>query len=248
VKLFSLSGRAALVTGGNGGLGQAIARALSAAGAEVAVTGRDAEKNRAAAKEFPVLRLDVRDERAVARVVARVVARFGRLDILVNNAGVFRGGACVDIDAEGWNEVLDTNLKGAFLCAKHTARAMMHAGRGGKIINVGSMFSALGNRASVSYTASKTGIVGLTRALAVELGRFSIQVNAILPGWYPTAMCPGLSTQPYGRAIRRQTPARRIGRPDDLAGAAIFFASAASDFVTGTALPVDGGYLISDGR
>ncbi len=244
--LFSLEGKVALVTGGNGGLGHAIAAAYEEAGARVVVTGRDPEKNRAAGAGLELLPLDVRDERAVEAVVHAVVARFGRLDVLVNNAGIFRAHSVLELSEEGWDEVLDSNLKGAFLCAKHAARAMVAAGAGGKIINVGSMYSAFGHPASIGYTASKTGIVGLTRALAAELGPHHIQVNALLPGWFTTEMNAGLPGSPRGEEIRRRTPAGRWGEGHDLAGAAIFLASRASDFVTGTAISVDGGYHVSD--
>jgi 2-deoxy-D-gluconate 3-dehydrogenase len=243
--LFSLAGRTALVTGGNGGLGRAIALAYRDAGARVVVTGRDPDKNRAAA-DLDVLPLDVRDERGVEGAVRAVVERFGRLDVLVNNAGIFRAASVLDLSEEGWDEVLDTNLKGAFLCAKHAARAMVAAGGGGKIINVGSMYSVFGHPASIGYTASKTGVVGLTRSLAAELGPHGIQVNALLPGWFTTDMNAGLPGSPRGEEIRRRTPAGRWGEGQDLAGAAIFLASRASDFVTGTAIPVDGGYHVSD--
>jgi 2-dehydro-3-deoxy-D-gluconate 5-dehydrogenase len=247
-ELFTLAGRTALVTGGNGGLGYAMARALSGAGANVVVTGRDVAKNRAARARFPCCRLDVRKEREVERVMGYVVRTFGQLDILVNNAGVFRGGASVDLTGEGWREVLDTNLTGAFLCAKHAARAMIDS-RGataGKIINVGSMYSQFGHAVSASYTASKTGILGLTRALAVELGPQRICVNAILPGWFPTDMSPGIQRSRLGRALEERTPAGRLGSVDDLSGVVVFLASSASDFVNGVAIPVDGGYSVSD--
>ena len=244
-ELFSLTGRVALVTGGNGGLGLACARALRAAGAGVVVTGRDAEKNLGVAVEFEVLELDVRDERQVQAVIGQVVDRHGRLDILVNNAGIFRDQAALDVDLDGWDEVLQTNLSGALLCAKHAAAAMIAAGHGGKILNVGSMFSVFGHPAGIGYVASKTAVVGLTRALAVELGAHGIQVNAILPGWFETAMNEGVSPE-RREAIRRRMPAGRWGQPDDVAGVVVFLASAASGYVTGTALPVDGGYLVSE--
>jgi 2-deoxy-D-gluconate 3-dehydrogenase len=225
-----------------------MARALSGAGANVVITGRDAAKNRVARAKFPVYRLDVRKERDVERVIGHVVGNFGRLDILVNNAGVFRGGASVDLTGAGWQEVLDTNLTGAFLCAKHAARAMIgsRGATAGKIINVGSMYSQFGHAESASYTASKTGILGLTRALAVELGPRRICVNAILPGWFPTDMCAGIQRNRFGRALKERTPAGRLGSVDDLAGVVVFLASSASDFVNGVAIPVDGGYSVAD--
>jgi 2-deoxy-D-gluconate 3-dehydrogenase len=248
LELFSLQGRVALVTGGNGGIGKGIALALRDAGAKVAVTGRAPEKNATAASDFgqeAVFPLDVAGEPAVEQTIREVVARFGRLDILVNNAGVARGGALVEMERADWDEVIGVDLTGAFLCAKHAARAMGASG-GGKIINVGSMYSLFGPPSLVSYAAAKSGLLGLTRALAVELAPRNIQVNAILPGWFPTGMTGELPRTRLGEEIRRRTPAGRWGTMDDLAGAAVFLASAASDFITGVALPVDGGYAVSD--
>lgn len=249
-ELFSLAGRVALVTGGNGGLGRAIALGLQAAGACVAVTGRNPDKNAAVQAELggagAVYPLDVRDEPAVAATVAAVVEHFGRLDILVNNAGLYQGGSVLALTREAWDAVIGTHLTGAFLCAKHAALAMVAAGRGGKIINNGSMFSLFGGPDFVDYTSAKAGLLGLTRALAVELGQHNIQVNAILPGWFPTELTQGLPESPRGDHIRRKTPAGRWGRPEDLVGAVVFLASSASDFVTGTGLPVDGGYSVAE--
>lgn len=248
--LFSLDGRVALITGGNGGIGRAIALGLQAAGARVAVTGRNREKNAAIAGELgedgAVFELDVREEAAVERMFAAVVERFGRIDVLVNNAGVASGGAVVEMAQGVWDAVLATHLTGAFLCAKHAARAMLGQGEGGKIINIGSMYSVFGPPASVNYASAKAGLLGLTRALAVELAPHNIQVNAILPGWFPTGMTGRLPHSPIGEQIRRKTPAGRWGDPEDLVGAAVFLASRASAFVTGAQIPVDGGYLVAD--
>jgi 2-deoxy-D-gluconate 3-dehydrogenase len=249
LNLFSLEGRVALVTGGNGGLGRAVARGLAAAGAQVAVTGRDETKNSEAAIEFGterVFRLDVREEAAVERAIAAIVERFGNFDVLVNNAGLFRGGSALDLSLDAWDAVIGTHLTGSFLCAKHAARAMASAGRGGKIINIGSMYSIFGAPRFADYAAAKTGILGLTRSLAVELAPARIQVNAILPGWYETDLTRGLPAKPMGEQIRRRTPAGRWGLPEDLVGTAIYLASPASDFVTGICIPVDGGYHVAD--
>jgi len=249
-ELFSLAGKTAIVTGGNGGLGRTIALGLRAAGAQVVVTGRNAEKNAAIGKELGdsggVFSLDVRDEDAVARVVAQIVERHGRLDILVNNAGLFRGGSVLSLSREDWDAVLATHLTGAFLCAKHAANAMIKAGNGGKIINLGSMYSLFGPPRFPDYAAAKTGVLGLTRALAVELAAHRIQVNAILPGWYETDLTRGLPDKPFGQEVRRRTAAGRWGDPQDLVGTAVYLASPASDFVTGVSIPVDGGYSVSD--
>lgn len=249
-ELFSLDGRAALVTGGNGGIGRAIALGLQAAGARIAVTGRNPEKNQAIAQELGdaglVLPVDVRDEDAVERAVAGVVERFGRIDILVNNAGLFRGGSVVKLTLDDWNAVIGTHLTGAFLCAKHAAQAMIARGEGGKIINIGSMYSIFGPPNFPDYASAKAGMLGLTRALAVELAAHNIQVNAILPGWFETDMTRGMPHSRVGEQIRLKTPAGRWGELDELVGAAVFLASHASDFVTGVPIPVDGGYAVAD--
>jgi 2-deoxy-D-gluconate 3-dehydrogenase len=247
--LFSLAGRTALVTGGNGGIGWALASGLKEAGARVAVTGRDSAKNQAVAAQLgnaAVFSLDVRDEAAVKETMAGVIEHLGRLDILINNAGLARLGNVLEQPLEDWNFVVDTNLTGAFLCAKYAAQAMVAQGEGGKIINIGSMYSLFGPPNVTSYAASKAGMLGLTRALAVELAPHNVQVNAILPGWYPTGGTAEIESAPLGEYIRRKTPAGRWGRPEDLVGTAVFLASAASDFVTGTAIPVDGGYSVAD--
>lgn len=246
--LFSLQQRVALVTGGNRGLGRAIALGFLRAGARVAVTGRDPAQNAHIGRELgeggAVFALDVRDEAAVAATVGRVVARFGRLDILVNNAGIVSDGSVLTTRRADWDAVVETNLTGMFLCAKHAAAAMVAGG--GKIINVGSIYSLFGTPSFASYGASKAGVLGLTRALAIELAPHGIQVNALLPGFCETDMTAGMPGTALGEEIRRRTPAGRWGQPEDLVGAAVFLASAASDYVTGVALPVDGGYSVTE--
>jgi 2-deoxy-D-gluconate 3-dehydrogenase len=247
--LFSLQGKTALVTGGNSGLGQAMALGLREAGARVAVTGRDAAKNAAIAAELgddAVFRLDVRDGDSVSATITAVAERFGGLDILVNNAGLFRGGPLLAMQREDWQAVIDTHLTGSFLCAQAAAAAMSGRGAGGKIINVGSMYSVYGAQEAADYGSAKTGLLGLTRALAVELAPHDIQVNAILPGWHVTPLTQPLQEIPLGEAIRAKTPAGRWGRAQDVVGTAVFLAAPASDFVTGAAIPVDGGYSIAD--
>jgi 2-dehydro-3-deoxy-D-gluconate 5-dehydrogenase len=250
-ELFSLAGRVALVTGGNGGLGRAMALGLRAAGARVAVTGRDSRKNMQVAAELgsdgAVLTLDVRSEDAVAAAVVDVLERFGRLDILVNNAGVaLSNGSVTNMPRADWDMVIETNMTGAFLCAKHAGRAMISAGHGGKILNIASIYARYGAPDFAHYSSAKAGLVGLTRALAVELAPHNIQVNAILPGWFQTAMTGDMPVTELGEQIRRKTPAGRWGEPTDLVGATVFLASRASDFVTGAELAVDGGYLVAD--
>lgn len=246
---FSLEGRTALVTGGNGGLGRVMALGLQSAGARVAVTGRNPDKNEAVRQELTdglALEVDVREETEVERAVSEVVSTFGKLDILVNNAGVVHGGPVLELSLEDWAAAIDTNLTGSFLCAKHAGRAMVARDEGGKIINIGSIYSIYGTPEYAEYGSSKAGVLGLTRALAIELAPHGIQVNAILPGWYETDMTQDEVGTRRAEEITRKTPAGRWGNPEDLIGAAVFLASDASSFVTGAAIPVDGGYLISE--
>ena len=247
--LFSLQGRVALVTGGNRGLGRAMALGLRDAGATVAVTGRSEVQNRQVEEELgdrgAAFSTDVRDEVQVQQAVGEVVRRFGHLDILVNNAGIVRGGHVTQMTLETWDSVLGTNLTGAFLCSKHAAKAMIAEGRGGKIINISSIYAIFGPPDIAEYASAKSGLLGLTRALAVELAVHNIQVNGILPGYFETEMTDDVP--PVLRSdIRRKTPAGRWGQPQDLVGTVIYFASSASDFVTGTNITVDGGYAVAD--
>jgi len=248
--LFALKDKTALITGGNGGLGKAIAMGLQGAGAEVIITGRDSKKNSKMIsilnKSEAVVSLDVRNEEAVEKTMAHVLKHFGRLDILVNNAGLFRGGLIDNLSHDDWDAVIGTHLTGSFLCAKYASQMMIRGKRGGKIINIGSAYSLFGRGGFSDYAAAKTGILGLTRALAVELASNNIQVNTIIPGFIETDLTGGLAGNSRGEEIRRKTPAGRWGNPEDLVGAALFLASAASDFVTGTCITVDGGYSIAD--
>ncbi len=247
MNLFDLKGKTALVTGGNGGIGLGMARGLAQAGARVAIAGRDAAKNAAAAKEIPgevlTIQAELRDESSCRSMVDQAAERLGRLDILVNNAGINIRKSPQDYTLEEWKAVLDTNLTSAFVASQAAYPHMKKAGAG-KIVNVGSMMSIFGAGFATPYGASKGGIVQLTRGLACAWAGKRIQVNAVLPGWIDTALTqqarkdvPGL----HERVLAR-TPAGRWGEPQDLAGIAVFLCSAASDFVTGTAIPVDGGY------
>jgi 2-deoxy-D-gluconate 3-dehydrogenase len=246
--LFSLEGKVALVTGGNGGIGNAIARGLRDAGAKIVVTGRNQEKNQAIAKELggaiEVFTLDVREEAAVERIIAEIVEKLGRLDILVNNAGILRGGPSINFSRNDWDAVVETHITGSFLCSKYSARAMVAKREGGKIINIGSMGSIFGAPGGIAYATAKTGVIGLTRSLAIELAPDNIQVNAILPGFIKTDMTSSTPDIPREK-IRQRTPAGRWGEPEELIGAAVFLASTASNFVTGVQLPVDGGYSVN---
>ena len=250
MKLFDLKGKAAIVTGGNGGIGLGIARGLARAGASIAVAARNAEKNTAAVKALEALgakavaiEVDVRDEASCRAMVARAAERLGRVDILVNNAGTNVRKLPQEYTLAEWREVLDTNLTSAFVCSQAVYPEMVKA-RGGKVICTGSMMSIFGGPVMAPYGASKGGIVQLAKSLACAWAKDNIQVNAILPGFINTELTIGARKVIAGlhdRVIAR-TPAGRWGEPEDFAGIAVFLASAASDFVTGAAIPIDGGY------
>jgi 2-dehydro-3-deoxy-D-gluconate 5-dehydrogenase len=246
---FALSGKCALVTGGNGGIGLGMALGLARAGAAVAIAGRNAEKNAAALSQLsgfgePIAILaDVAEETSCRAMVGEAAERLGGLDILVNNAGINIRKAPQDYTLDEWHKVLDANLTSAFVACQ-AAYPQFLKGRGGKIINVGSMMSLFGAAFVAPYGASKGGLVQLTRALATAWAKDHIQVNAVLPGWIDTDLTRRARSEVTGlhERVLARTPAGRWGTADDLAGVAVFLASAASDFVTGTAIPVDGGY------
>jgi len=250
MKAFDLSGRVAIVTGGNGGIGFGMAKGLAEAGAAVAVAGRNAEKSARAVAELKALgakaiavSADVTREADCAAMVAATVQAFGRLDILVNNAGINIRKAPQDLAAAEWESVLSTNLSAAFLASKAAYPEMQRQG-GGKIINVGSMMSLFGAGFAVAYGASKGGIVQMSKGLASAWARDNIQVNAVLPGWIDTDLTRRAREQlpRLHDSVLSRTPAGRWGTGEDMAGVAVFLASPASDFVTGAAIPVDGGY------
>jgi 2-deoxy-D-gluconate 3-dehydrogenase len=248
--LFDLTGRVAVVTGGNGGIGLGMAKGLAAAGAAVALAARNAEKGEAAVAELAAsgpgsafIALDVADEGSCRAMIEATLARFGRLDILVNNAGTSVRKPPESYTAAEWHAVLDTNLTGALFCSQAAYPAMKEKG-GGKIINIGSMYSIFGTSYGAAYAASKGGLVQLTKSLAIAWAKDNIQVNAVLPGWIDTELTQGARRHVpdlHDRVLDR-TPAGRWGIPEDLAGIAVFLAAPASDFVTGAAIPVDGGY------
>ena len=244
---FDLSGRVAVVTGGNGGIGLGMARGLAAAGAKVVVAGRNAQKGAAAAQAIGgiAIEADVLDEASCRALVSQTVARLGRLDILVNNAGINIRKQPQDYSLAEWHRVLDSNLTSAFACAQAAYPEMAKA-RGGKVINIGSMMSIFGAAFTTPYAASKGGMVQMTRALACAWAKDNIQVNAVLPGWIDTDLTRNARQEIAGlhERVLARTPAGRWGDPADFAGIAVFLASAASDFLTGTAIPVDGGYSV----
>jgi len=250
MKLFDLTGRVALITGGNGGIGLGMATGLAQAGAAIAVVGRNKAKGEAAARQLQALGADsafiaanVVEEAACRAMVHATVARFGRLDILVNNAGTNVRKRPEAYAGTEWHQVVDTNLSSAFHACQAAYPELQKAG-GGKIINIGSMTSIFGMAFAVPYAASKGGIVQMSKALATAWAKDNIQVNAVLPGWIDTELTRNARTQVEGlhdRVVAR-TPAGRWGVPQDLSGVAVFLASSASDFVTGAAIPIDGGY------
>jgi 2-deoxy-D-gluconate 3-dehydrogenase len=250
--VFDLKGKVAIVTGGNGGIGLGMAKGLAAAGARVVVAARNAGKSQAAVRELGAmgpeafaLGVDVCDPQSVESMMLQALERCGRLDILVNNAGTNIRKPVQDLALEEWRQVMDTNLTSAFLCSKAAYPHLKRAGRG-KVINIGSMLSILGASFAPAYGASKGGIVQFTRSLAVAWAGDNIQVNAILPGWVDTDLTRKARQEVAGlhEKVLARTPAGRWGDKGDFAGIAVFLASAESDFVTGTAIPVDGGYSV----
>ena len=248
-----LSDKIALVTGGNGGIGLGMAKGRVAGGPAVIIVGRNAEKSAAALHELrsagaraESLAADVTDESVVQRLFDDVAARYGRLDILVNNAGSTVRKPPQQLSLQEWRAVMDVNLTSAFLCCR-AAHPLMLAAGAGKIVNVGSMLSIFGAPYAAVYGASKGGIVQFTRSLATAWAKDRIQANAVLPGWIDTELTRKARMQVPGlnERVLARTPAARWGEARDLAGVAVFLASSASDFITGTAIPVDGGYSIS---
>ena len=246
---FALHGKVALVTGASTGLGQGIAIALAQAGADVVGVARsstaDAERGvTAAARKFYALHADLERQHEAANVVAQSIKLAGRVDILVNNAGIIRRDDALTFGEEDWDAALNLNLKVPFFLAQAVAKHLVQAGRGGKIINIASMLSFQGGIRVASYTASKSGLAGITRLLANEWASRGINVNAIAPGYFETNNTTALrADEQRNKDILGRIPAGRWGEPEDLAGAAVFLSSSASDYVHGVILPVDGGWL-----
>ena len=249
---FDLKGRVAVITGGNGGIGLGMGRGLAEAGAAVVVAARNKEKSgRAVAElrglgaEAEAVEVDVADEGSIDALVKATLARFGRLDVLVNKAGMNIRKPVESLKLDEWRQVIDVNLTSAFLASRACYPVMKKQGRG-KIINIGSMMSIFGASFAPAYAASKGGMVQLTKAMAAGWATDNIQVNAVLPGWIDTELTQRARQQIEGlhESVLRRTPAKRWGIEQDMAGVAVFLASSASDFVTGAAITVDGGYSI----
>ena len=249
---WDLQGKVAIVTGGNGGIGLGMAQGLSAAGATVVIAARNADKSAAAVASIlasggkvSAITVDVTDEADCQAMVAATLKTHGRLDILVNNAGINIRKRPEDYTLAEWQQVLQTNLSSAFICSQAAYPEMKRSSQG-KIINIGSMMSIFGTAFTTPYAASKGGIVQMTRALACAWAADNIQVNAVLPGWVDTELTQTARKDIAGlhERVLARTPAGRWGEAHDFAGIAVFLASAASDFITGTAIPVDGGYSV----
>jgi 2-deoxy-D-gluconate 3-dehydrogenase len=250
-ELFDLSGSVAVVTGGNGGLGRGIALGLAKAGAAVAVFGRNEAKNIQVLAELKAVgvpsmsvAVDLTRRDDLAPAFRSVEAELGHVDILVNNAGnVSLSGGVMNETPADWDNVIATQLNAVFLLSKIAAEGMLSRKKG-KIINIGSMYSFFGSGLIPSYSAAKGAIIQLTKSMAIEFAPGNVQVNAIAPGWFETEMTAPVKTMPLNDEILLRTPAGRWGHADELAGAAVFLASRASDFVTGSTVVVDGGYSI----
>ncbi|HYB90593.1 MAG TPA: SDR family oxidoreductase [Candidatus Binataceae bacterium] len=248
--MFDLAGQVAVVTGGNGGIGRGIALGFAEAGAAVAILARNQQKNREVLGELEALgvpalaiELDVMRRRDLRPAMEEVERRLGPVSILVNNAGIAIGRSALAYEEEAWDRVIETNLTSCFLMSQIAARSMAKR-KAGKIINIASEYSRFGSATVAAYSASKGGVVQLTKSMAIDFAAHNIQVNAIVPGWIETDMTAPIKASPFYEEIITRTPAGRFGTPAECAGAAIFLASRASDFVTGSIVWVDGGYAI----
>lgn len=253
LELFSLKGKVALVTGASRGLGKPIAKGLAAAGAHVVLVARDAAKLDGVRAEIEqdggaatVLPVDLADEDAIRAGVRGVGGRLGRLDICVNNAGIINWQPLLDSDADDFQRIMDTNVRATFIMSQECAALMRQRGEGGRIINTGSVLGPLGRARLHAYCGSKSAIIGLTRSLAAELGRERINVNCVCPGYFMTEINAALQSRPgYVEAINGVTPMERWGDPAEMVGTVVYLSSAASSFVTGQVIMVDGGLSAS---
>ncbi len=248
-----LSGRVAVVTGGNGGIGLAMAEAMAHAGADIAVWGRNTDKNAAAVdylgatgRNVMSVGVDVADEAQVADAFAQTISELGRADIMFANAGVTSPGKMVaDSSLDEWRHVMGVNLDGVFLCFREASKHLIEKGEGGSLVVVSSTASIHGAASNASYSASKTGVLGLMRAMAVEMARYNVRVNALLPGWTKTDLASfGFENDRFREATTKRTPVRRWAEPSEMAAAALFLADPALTFHTGDTITVDGGYTI----
>jgi 2-deoxy-D-gluconate 3-dehydrogenase len=246
---FKLDGKVAIVTGSSRGLGQAIALGLAEAGADVAVVDvLDMDDTKAQIEKLGrrcvTIKADLSKKEAADEIAAKTVEQLGGIDILFNNAGIIRRAPFSDFSEKDWDDVMNINLRGLFFLSQAVVKVMIQQGRGGKIINTASMLSFQGGILVPSYTASKSGVMGLTRLMACELAQHNINTNAIAPGYMATDNTKPLREDPArNKAILDRIPAGRWGKPEDLQGAAVFLASAASDYLNGYTIAVDGGWL-----
>lgn len=245
-----LSGRVAIITGASRGIGREIALAFAKEGAKTVLTARSADALASVAAEITaagghaplIFPLDVKDAAKVEEMTDKTLDNYKRIDILVNNAGVTRDGLFLRMEESDWDEVLDTNLKGTFLCMRAVSKSMMKQ-RSGKIINMASVIGLTGNAGQANYAASKAGIIALTKSIAKELGSRNVLVNAIAPGFIETEMTDALSDQ-VKQAVLKNIPVQRFGKPSDVAQAAVYLASDESNFITGQVITVDGGMVM----
>ncbi|WFL76863.1 SDR family oxidoreductase [Altererythrobacter arenosus] len=252
MNLFDLSGKVAVVTGGNGGLGLAMARGLVKAGADVAIWGRNADKNRAACEELGALgggqaaafSCDVLEDSQIAAALAATLDRFGKVDVCFANAGVGGGRALPEMTPQAWDDVMAINARGVALTYRHVTAHMIERGEGGKLLATSSGQSIMGVNRSSNYAASKAAVNGLTRGAAFELARHGITANAFLFGFYETDMTESADPR-FAEWMTKRIPLRRFGDHEGLEGLAVFFASPHSDYITGQCLPIDGGLSIS---
>jgi len=253
MELFNLSGKVALVTGGNGGIGFSMAKAIGKAGAKIIIAGRNDDKNNESIEELKSidvdcisLNVDVTSESSCDEMIKKSMSHFGKLNILINNAGTNIRKRPEDYELDEWKSIIDTNLISMFICSKACFPHFKSVG-GGKIINIGSMHSLFGAPLGSAYSASKGGVVQLTKSLANSWAKDNIQVNAVLPGYIDTKLTQQarVDIPELQKRVEERTPVGRWGNPDDLGGIAVFLSSDGSNFISGTAIPVDGGYSIN---